>query len=261
MANGEHGNGRGLAVGRRPSRGGTKAAQLFRGHSNPGKKTMSPVTWLPLPTSGREATRTSFVERLRNWRDDVTWGQFMARYGRLVRHVALQAGLRPEEAEDVVQETVYSVARKMPEFEYDRERCSLEGWIRHVTQLRIKDQLRRRIPVGGVEHERRPTHSESLGTEWMHALPDARQDGERDAAWDAAWRQNVLDRAMERVQLRVSPAHYQMFCLSVIDGRPGPEVARTLGVSLASVYVVRHRVLRLLRAEVEQMRATPGGLG
>ena len=201
------------------------------------------------------------MERLRNWRDDVTWAQFMARYGRLVRHVAVQAGLRPEEAEDVVQETVYSVARKMPEFEYNRDQCSFEGWVRHVTQLRIKDQLRRRMPSGSVEPQKKPTRSETVGTEWVNALPDVRQDGERDAAWDAAWRQNVLERALDRIQLVVSPAHYQLFCLSVVDGRPGPEVARTLGVSLASVYVVRHRVLRLLRAEVEQIRSSPGGLG
>lgn len=215
----------------------------------------------PRLASGREATRTSFVERLRNWRDDVTWAQFMARYGRLVRHVAIQAGLRPEEAEDVVQETVCSVARKMPEFDYDRGRCSLEGWIRHVTQLRIKDQLRRRLPLAGADPRPGPADTDSAGTAWLHSVPDARQDSARDAAWDAAWRQNVLERAMDRVQLQVSPAHYQIFCLSVIDGRPGPEVARTLGVSLASVYVVRHRVLRLLRAEIERMRSTPGGLG
>jgi RNA polymerase sigma-70 factor (ECF subfamily) len=201
------------------------------------------------------------VERLRNWRDDVTWAQFMARYGRLVRHVAIQAGLRPEEAEDVVQETVCSVARKMPEFDYDRARCSLEGWVRHVTQLRIKDQLRRRLPLAGVEARPRPADTDSVGTTWLHSIPDARQDSARDAAWDAAWRQHVLERALDRVQLRVSPAHYQIFCMSVIDGRPGPEVARTLGVGLASVYVIRHRVRRLLRAEIEQMRSTPGGLG
>lgn len=213
------------------------------------------------PTFDREATRTSFVERLRNWRDDVAWGQFMTRYGWLVRHVAVQAGLRPEEAEDVVQEAACSVARKMPDFDYDRDRCSLEGWVRHVTQLRIKDQLRRRMPLGDAEPRPRPADTDSGGSEWMHSLPDPGHDVEREAAWDAAWRQEVLGRALERVQLRVSPAHYQLFCLSVVDGRPGPEVARTLGVSLASVYVVRHRVLRILRAEMERMRSTPGGLG
>ena len=210
----------------------------------------------------REATRSSFVERLRNWCDDAAWRQFLTRYGRLIRHVARRAGLSVEEAEDVVQETASTVARKMPAFEYDRSRCSLEGWVRHVTHLRIKDQLRRRLPAGGAMHGgASATRSGTRGTAWMERVADERCDAERDEAWQEAWRQALLERALERVQLRVAPAHYQVFCLSVVDGLPGRDVARTLGVSLATVYVVRHRLLRLLRAEVERLRSTPGGLG
>ena len=69
------------------------------------------VTWDSLKKRAREATRTSFVERLRNWRDDATWAEFMQRYGRIVRGVAIRAGLRPDEAEDVVQDVFVELAR------------------------------------------------------------------------------------------------------------------------------------------------------
>ena len=202
----------------------------------------------------RTATRSSFVERLRDWGDNATWSEFMSRYGRTVRRVAVQAGLRPEEADDVVQETVATVARKMPSFDYDRSRCTLEHWVRHVTSLRIKDQLRRRMPrvVSGGATD---------GTAVLERMPDLREAHERDEAWEEAWKRELLDRALDKVQLKVSPAHYQLFCLSVVDGRPGAEVARTLGVSLPKVYVVRHRVLRVLRAELQRIQRTPGGLG
>ena len=212
------------------------------------------VTWDSLKKRAREATRTSFVERLRNWRDDATWAEFMQRYGRIVRGVAIRAGLRPDEAEDVVQETAASVAKKMPTFEYDKGRSSFENWVRHVTALRIKDQLRRRMQGVGAE-------SDTAGTGTLERLPDMRVSEEQQSAWDEAWRREVMDRALERVQLKVKPAHYQVFYLSVVDGRPGPEVARTLGVSLPNVYIVRHRVLGVLRGEVERIRRTPGGLG
>lgn len=210
----------------------------------------------------REATRSSFVERLRNWCDDLAWHQFLGRYGPLIRHVARRAGLSVEEADDVVQETAASVARKMPGFEYDRSRCSLEGWVRHVTHLRIKDQLRRRFPVGPTMEVAPPvTGSGTSPGAWVEQVADERGHAEQDEAWQEAWRQALMDRALERVQMRVAPDHYQLFCLSVVDGMPGRDVARTLGVSLAKVYVVRHRVLRLLRAEVARLRSTPGGLG
>ncbi len=59
---------------------------------------------------------------------------------------AIRSGLSDQEAEDVVQETVISIAKKMPEFVYDPAKCSFKGWLMHVTRLRILDQLRRRQP-------------------------------------------------------------------------------------------------------------------
>ena len=82
-----------------------------------------------------------------------------------------------------------------------------------------------------------------------------------DAAWEEAWRSNLLQTALERLQLKVSTEHFQVFHLNVVSGVSGPEVVRTLGVSIAQVYVVRHRLTRLLKQEVARLQATPGGLG
>jgi hypothetical protein len=85
---------------------------------------------------GRAPTRSSFVARLKDWGDQTIWEGFFQRYGRLVRQAAVRSGLSADEAEDVVQETALSVARKMPDFVYDRTRCSFEGWVRHVARWR-----------------------------------------------------------------------------------------------------------------------------
>jgi len=66
---------------------------------------------------------------------------------------------------------------------------------------------------------------------------------------------------MDRLQLKVSPDHFQIFHLIVVSGMSGPEVVRTLGVSLTKVYAVRHRLSRQLKQEVARLQATPGGLG
>ena len=42
--------------------------------------------------------------------------------------MAIRAGFSNQEAEDVVQDTVTSIAKKMPEFQYDPERCSFKGY-------------------------------------------------------------------------------------------------------------------------------------
>src|SRR3974390_1087925 len=91
-------------------------------------------------------TRRSLLDRLRNWEDQAGWREFFDTYWKFIYSMAIRAGLSDQEAEDVVRETVASVAKNMPEFQYDPERCSFKGWLMHVPRLRIVDQLRRRQP-------------------------------------------------------------------------------------------------------------------
>ncbi len=211
----------------------------------------------------RTATRASFVDRLRDWRQQTTWGEFLSRYGRMVHRVALRAGLRPHEADEVVQETALSVARAMPQFVYEPGRCSFEGWVRRMARLRISDQIRRRgredrvgavdgleCDGAGVGHGFEGEAGDDPGLAGMElAAPDP-----TDAGWQEEWKRMVLERALERVRLAVSPEHYQIFHLAVLEERAGVDVARMLDVSLAKVYVVRHRLLARLHREVKQAR-------
>jgi hypothetical protein len=64
-------------------------------------------------------TRESLLSRLRDWADDESWSEFFHTYWRMLYEVALRAGLREDEAQEVVQETVIAVAKKMPGFHYD----------------------------------------------------------------------------------------------------------------------------------------------
>jgi len=89
-------------------------------------------------------TRRSLLERLRDLDDQPSWREFFDTYWKLIYGAAIRAGLSDQEAEDVLQETVIGVARKMPEFKYDPAACSFKGWLMHVTRCRIADRFRRR---------------------------------------------------------------------------------------------------------------------
>ena len=95
----------------------------------------------------QDGTRSSLLVRIRDWADERSWREFHQRYHRLILAMALQSGLSREEAEDVIQETLLSIAKKMPGFVYDRTEGSFENWIRSVTRHRILDQFRKRQPV------------------------------------------------------------------------------------------------------------------
>jgi RNA polymerase sigma-70 factor (ECF subfamily) len=64
-------------------------------------------------------TRKSLLTRLKNWDDQEGWREFFETYWRLIYSVASKSGFSDAQAQDIVQETVISVAKKMRSFKYD----------------------------------------------------------------------------------------------------------------------------------------------
>src|SRR5262245_3171643 len=74
-------------------------------------------------------TRWSLLSRLKNWDDQESWQEFFDTYWRLIYSVAVKAGLSDVEAQDVVQETVITVAKKLEQFKTDPAHGSFKGWL------------------------------------------------------------------------------------------------------------------------------------
>jgi hypothetical protein len=60
---------------------------------------------------------------------------------------------------------------------------------------------------------------------------------------------------LDRIKRQVNPAHYEIYHLAVIQGLSSRDTAKALGVNIARVYLVKHRIERLLRAEVARLQA------
>src|SRR5436190_21674006 len=65
-----------------------------------------------MKTAGLLATRRSLVDRLANWDDQRRWQDFFDTYWKLIYSAAQKSGLTDSEAQEVVQETVITVARR-----------------------------------------------------------------------------------------------------------------------------------------------------
>src|SRR6266516_6760156 len=92
-------------------------------------------------------TRASLIDRLKDLEDQSGWQEFFDTYWKLVYGVARKAGLTDPEAQDVVQETMFSVAKHMPTFRYDPAIGSFKAWLLNMTRWRIIDQIRKRGPL------------------------------------------------------------------------------------------------------------------
>lgn len=194
-------------------------------------------------------TRATLLERLRNLQDHASWQQFFDTYWKLIYCAAIKSGLSDQEAEEVVQETIIGVARNMETFEYRPESCSFKGYLMHITRRRIIDRLRK--------HGKRPlfvplTPGTDTSEPGMQLVDEA---GEKafTQVWNEEWEKNLMDAALERVKKAVKPDHYQIFYLYGVKKMPLKKVCELLNVSAAKVYVVQHRVARMVKREVQTL--------
>lgn len=195
------------------------------------------------------ATRASLLGRLRNWDDAQSWEEFTQIYWRLIYSVARRSGLTEAEARDVVQDTLLGVAKKIREFESDPLRGTFRGWLLNLTRWRIADQFRSRPPI--AERSALSERAVDDGTATVNRIPDPAQ---LDEVWEAEWKKNIVDTAFARISRKVNAKHAQIFDLYALRGWRAARIAQELSVSVVQVYLVNHRLTRLLKEEVAYLQ-------
>ena len=204
--------------------------------------------WLP--------TRRSLLTRLRQADDNIGWQEFFHTYWRLLYGVARKAGLSDAEAQDAVQECVITVSRQMPKFRYEPERCSFKGWLLMILRQRVGRQFHKRMQprADGDAWPQIVTRDEATDTNPVARLPDASGD-QLDSIWEAEWQQHLIAVATELLKRQVSDAQFQIFDLHVLRGWPARDVAQTLGVSVAQIYLAKLRVGRRFKREIDAVKS------
>jgi len=165
---------------------------------------------------GLLATRRSLVERLGNWDDRARWQEFFDTYWKLIYSAARKSGLTDAEAQEVVQETVITVAKNVA-------KCARS--------------------------------SDDRATATVERVPDSRVV-DLDALWETEWKENLFEAAIARVKKKIEPKQFQIFDCYVRKEWPAQKVAERLGVNVGQVYLARHRVGALLKKEIRALEKT-----
>jgi len=203
--------------------------------------------------SAYQKTRKSLIDRLGNWEDHRSWDEFYQTYWRLIYSVGLRHGLRPDEAMDTVQEVVLAIAKQSQKNQYDSKQGSFKAWLMNLTRWRINDQFRRRAKDTHLSHG---ANHDDRDTATFDRFPDTKP-GDLEKMWDAEWAKNLLDRAIARVKIQVSPKQFQIFDCYVIKDWGVGKVMKELDVSMAQVYLAKHRVGKILKQEIIALEKPP----
>jgi RNA polymerase sigma factor (sigma-70 family) len=205
-----------------------------------------------MPSTFEQAeTRLSLLVRLTRSgpADERAWREFVDYYAPVIYRWCVRRGLQDTDAQDVTQQVLLKLATKLPTFNYDPDR-SFRAWLRTLTHHAWADFLTGQ-DGGSAGH---PSAWAALAT------AEARDDLLRRI--EDEFDLELLEQAMAVVRERVEPATWEAFRLTALEGMSGADAARRLGKQVATVYVLRSNVQKLLQAaiaDLESARTSPPG--
>jgi RNA polymerase sigma-70 factor (ECF subfamily) len=149
----------------------------------------------------------------------------------------------PEDAGDVAQESLISMARSLREFRGD---ASVSSWLYTIAR-RFCIKKRRRSKFAPAREE----PLDAPGIDAAQRLADPAPTPEQTAA------NRELERALARAIDALEPAQREVLVLRDIEGLTAPEVARILDTSVDAVKSRLHRARMAVRRELAPVLSAP----
>jgi RNA polymerase sigma-70 factor (ECF subfamily) len=174
--------------------------------------------------------------------DERAWQEFVERYTPLIYRWCVCRNLQDTDAKDVTQQVLLKLATHLPTFTYDPSK-SFRGWLRTLTYHAWADFM-----ADQADH---CTGDPAIRA--VLASVEAREDllQKIEDEFDL----ELLDQAMVRTRARVEPATWEAFRLTALEGLRAAKVAQRLKKQVATIYVARRNVQKLLQEEVAGLEA------
>ena len=173
---------------------------------------------------------------------------FAESYPGLIREWSRRLGFQEADQDDVTQTILCRLIEMLPTFKYDPTKC-FRGLLRTMIHHAIVDMHRKRQRQPGVRGS-----GDTRVLDGLHEAPTPDDPSVEDLV-QGLTRQMERDQrvreACEAVRRRVKPHTWQAFWHTTVEDEPVAEVAERLGITQGAVLVDKHRVTKMIRAEVK----------
>jgi len=185
-----------------------------------------------------KTTRQTLLHRVRDPADREAWDEFFELYAPLLEGYARAHGLARDDVEEVRDQCLEVLARKLPGFEYERARGSFSAWLHRIAHAKVIDLVRAR---------------KVRARESVELASLAAGSADLDERWEKQWRAEHLRYALARVQRDEPEERYHVFELLLVDELPVSEVCAQTGLAATQVYKIKAGVLKKVRAVLERL--------
>ena len=184
-------------------------------------------------------TSFSLLDRLQT-ADPAAWDRLHFLYAPMLRRWIGRWRLQPADAEDVLQNLLTVVVRRLREFQHNGRTGAFRAWLRTILANCVREFLRKA--------NRQPTAADEATLAELE-LPDS----DLAEAWDREHDRYLVGRLLELIREEFTCSAWDIFLRYAIDGKTPAEVADEFETTPNAVCIVRSRVLRRLREEAGQM--------
>ncbi len=187
-------------------------------------------------------TSASLLDRLREKPDADSWQRLVDLYTPLIRGWLRRHGLPDQEADDLVQEVLAVVVRRLPDFRRQPHTGAFRSWLRTITVNCLRDAWR-------SQRIRPRATGDSNFQQMLDQLEDPGSG--LSGLWNDEHDRHVLNELLALIKPRFEPSTWQAFQLVTLQGASPKDVSAELGISVNAVFIAKSRVLSLLRREGE----------
>lgn len=185
-------------------------------------------------------TSPSLLNQLRDAPDSHGWQRLVDLYTPLMLGWLRRYGMKEADADDVIQETLTVVFRKIPEFQRQPQTGAFRSWLRRITVNCLRDYWKSR-------KSRREAAGDTKIDEMLGQLEDPNSG--LSQLWDVEHDRHVMTHLLERIRSQFSPQTWTAFERVARDGSNPQDVAEELGITVNAVFIAKSRVLSRLRQE------------
>lgn len=181
-------------------------------------------------------TRSSVLRAAANVSDQSAWNRFFDLYAGFVFAISRSKGLSADDADEVVQSVFTDLARKLPDFEYDRAKGRFRSYLLSLVNWRIIDKLK----AAKREIELMTAYNQEKRTSQA-------RESHASSAVELEWQSQALNEALRRLKGETKAEHFAAFVESTIEGVDTETVMKLHGISRDNLYQIRTRLTAKLR--------------